>query len=354
VTELLVISSDVRELEDSLQPLKKLFSLRFEGLDRLAKLAPAPRMLVDVDLSPRHKDRIVQLREWLLRRPPDAKVIFATERKSHLAEAQAFAIGATGTVSHPIDAKAVVAALWGEFSSLGGDPEDFPAGKKMPAVTKTVDAMQNIFASASLGTAIDAKQLNTASTAVVDQIEAQGLQAWIDIVRMHHSQTYQHCLLVTGVVAAFAQHLGFSSADRNRLSTAGMVHDVGKARIPVAILEKPGPLDKDELATMRKHPEHGLAILASAPSLAPEMLDIVVHHHEYLDGSGYPHGLRASEISDLVRIMTISDVFGALLEKRSYKPPLSAEQAYQILLDMGPKLDKDLVRVFRTVSTSAA
>ena len=77
---------------------------------------------------------------------------------------------------------------------------------------------------------------------------------------------------------------------------------------------------------------------------------MVVHHHELLDGSGYPHGLQASEISDLVRIMTISDVFGALIEKRSYKPPMSSEAAYQILLDMGPKLDRDLVRAFKFAS----
>jgi HD-GYP domain-containing protein (c-di-GMP phosphodiesterase class II) len=66
-----------------------------------------------------------------------------------------------------------------------------------------------------------------------------------------------------------------------------------------------------------------------------------------LDGSGYPHGLMANEISDLVRIMTISDIFGALIERRSYKPPLSGDAAYQILTDMGPKLDVDLVRAFR-------
>ena len=86
------------------------------------------------------------------------------------------------------------------------------------------------------------------------------------------------------------------------------------------------------------------------PGLAPEMLDMVVHHHEYLDGSGYPHGLGASEIPDLVRMITIADVFGALIEWRSYKPPMSGEAAYRMLLDMGPKLDADLVREFEAVA----
>ena len=102
---------------------------------------------------------------------------------------------------------------------------------------------------------------------------------------------------------------------------------------------------------MRMHPEYGLeALLKSEEAVQPEMRDIVVHHHEYLDGSGYPHGLQANEISDLVRIMTISDVYGALIERRSYKPSLSSQQAYDLLLEMGPKLDKDLLREFRFVT----
>jgi len=74
---------------------------------------------------------------------------------------------------------------------------------------------------------------------------------------------------------------------------------------------------------------------------------MVVHHHEYLDGSGYPHGLAGGELSDLVRLVTIADVFGALIERRAYKAPLSSEAAYQVLEGMGSKLDTDLVREFR-------
>ncbi len=174
--------------------------------------------------------------------------------------------------------------------------------------------------------------------------------AWIDTVRTHHSMTYQHCLLVTGLAVAFGQQIGVSRADRQRLSFAGMLHDIGKARIPLAILEKPGRLDEDEMAVMKKHPQFGFDALGTMPTLPAEMLDMVVHHHEYLDGSSYPHGLHASEISDLVGMITIADVFGALIERRSYKPPLSGSAAYQILLDMGPKLDKDLVRAFQPVA----
>jgi HD-GYP domain-containing protein (c-di-GMP phosphodiesterase class II) len=91
-------------------------------------------------------------------------------------------------------------------------------------------------------------------------------------------------------------------------------------------------------------------MLSNPQTVSAEMLDMVVHHHEYLDGSGYPHGLHAHEISDLVRVITISDIFGALIEKRAYKPPFTGAAAYKILCDMGPKLDKDLVREFEFAS----
>jgi HD-GYP domain-containing protein (c-di-GMP phosphodiesterase class II) len=77
---------------------------------------------------------------------------------------------------------------------------------------------------------------------------------------------------------------------------------------------------------------------------------MVTHHHEYLDGSGYPHALQGNEISDLVRTMTVADIFGALLERRSYKPPMSPAAAYKVLQEMGAKLDTDLVRAMRPIA----
>jgi len=87
-------------------------------------------------------------------------------------------------------------------------------------------------------------------------------------------------------------------------------------------------------------------MILGTPGLPDDTLDMVLHHHEFLDGSGYPHGLQGSQISDLTRMMTIADMFGALIEPRSYKPPVPAMQALDILRDMGPKLDGTLVRVF--------
>jgi HD-GYP domain-containing protein (c-di-GMP phosphodiesterase class II) len=105
------------------------------------------------------------------------------------------------------------------------------------------------------------------------------------------------------------------------------------------------PLIEQEDSVLRQHPELELQMLKGTEKIEPDMFDIALHHHEYIDGSGYPHGLSGREISDLVRVATICDVFGALLEPRTYKPPIRNDIAYQMLLDMGPKLDQDLIRV---------
>jgi putative nucleotidyltransferase with HDIG domain len=322
----------------------------FIDIAEINKTEPDRFTLVFADLG--HAARLLALKKWMKAKPKDGKVVFVIRGGSRVETTQAFALGATDVMSLPIDPKQLLRSLWSDFAVLGKDASELRAQGHRSAA-EAHDGLQSAFAAACLGEALDATKVNAAGAAIVDEIESNGLSAWIDTVRKHHSQTYQHCLIVTGVAAAFGQHLGLRAADRNRLSFAGMLHDVGKALIPVAILEKPGPLDADEMAIMKKHPEYGADAMKSASGLHPEMIDIIIHHHEYLDGSGYPHGLQASEISDLVRIVTIADIYGALIEQRSYKPPLPSQKAYEILRDMGPKLDKDLVREFGFVTKAA-
>jgi HD-GYP domain-containing protein (c-di-GMP phosphodiesterase class II) len=301
------------------------------------------------DINLRDGQHLLELKEWLNRKPKDGKVVFITDKASHAQDIQARALGATHIVHRPFDVGTLVQKLLGDFDAPPTDYLENPI-KESHGVRAGLDALHNIFSTACLGRPLDLAVINTAGDAIVGQIEEHGLRSWIDTVRKHHNQTYQHCLLVTGVAVAFGQHLGFSQADRHRLSFAGMVHDIGKVWVPIAILEKPTALVDHEMAVLRKHPEFGLEALKSTPGLSRDMLDIVIHHHEYLDGSGYPHGLSAREIPDFVRIATICDVFGALLERRAYKAPIQGDIAYQMLLDMGPKLDKDLVREFHVAA----
>jgi putative nucleotidyltransferase with HDIG domain len=207
-----------------------------------------------------------------------------------------------------------------------------------------------MFSRVLTGQQVDVAEVKHAASKIADAVGESGFSHWMETVRRHHEGTYQHCLLVTGTAAAFGLSLGLAGADMERLYAAAMFHDVGKAKIPSAVLDKPGRLDVQERALIETHPAVGYDALKGAGGISPEILDAVRHHHEYLDGSGYPDRLGAADIADLVRILTISDIFAALIEDRRYKPPMSRAQAFDILTGMRGKLEMPLVTAFKNVA----
>lgn len=327
--------------------LSEVFESKFVEFSDIGQSTPGLCTLVDIDLS--NVRHVPYLKKWLERKPDGAKVVFIIDKTSRAQAERAFAIGASDIVYRPLQSADLLAKLLGNVVSLS-DGHPNKAIRNSPEAVAAVGGLRKIFSSANGGGPLDYASVHSAGEPLVDQIQSKGLAAWINTIRTHHSQTYQHCLLVTGLLVAFGQQLEVSRSDRIRLSVAGMLHDIGKARVPVAILEKRGPLNQEEAAILRQHPQFGLEALKETPGVAPEMLEVVIHHHEYLDGTGYPHGLKANEISDLVRMVTIADVFAAMIEWRSYRTPMSCAAAYKVLLDMGPKLDQPLVRQFQAVA----
>ena len=176
------------------------------------------------------------------------------------------------------------------------------------------------------------------------------MSVWIDLIQNYHDGTAQHCSLVSGYTLAFARVLGAGEAQTGRLFDAAFFHDVGKALIPLEILDKPGRLDPAEWKIMQGHVLHSYDILSRDEHTSGEIARVARDHHEYLDGTGYPNGIAARNIDDITRIITICDIFAALTEKRAYKPPKPFDEAYSILKSMaGTKLDPDLVRLFEKV-----
>ncbi len=181
-------------------------------------------------------------------------------------------------------------------------------------------------------------------------IDKSPMSVWIDLIQNYHDGTAQHCSLVSGYTLAFARVLGAGDQQTGRLFDAAFFHDVGKALIPLEILDKPGRLDPGEWDIMQRHVLHSYDILSRDEHTSGEIARVARDHHEYLDGSGYPNGIAARQIDDITRIITICDIFAALTEKRAYKPPKPFDEAYSILKSMaGTKLDPDLVRLFEKV-----
>lgn len=305
----------------------------------------AASVVVDADL--RSVANIEQIRQALPKVRGANQRLFIVDQTARAAVVQAYSLGASSVIPSPLDAR----SLQRKLAMLYADAEDGREAAGPKAMANSAKALASMFAAVLGGKPVNLAEAQEATGEIIDTVAANGLTTWLDNVRRYHEGTYQHCLLVTGVAVDFALSLGCNPADVKRVGIAATLHDVGKAAIPLEILDKPGSLTDGEMAIMQGHAGVGYDALLGVNGITADVLDAVRHHHELLDGSGYPDRLKGSEISDLVRVLTVSDIFAALIEARAYRPPMERAEAYQILLGMaGTKLEKALVVAFRDVA----
>jgi HD-GYP domain-containing protein (c-di-GMP phosphodiesterase class II) len=142
------------------------------------------------------------------------------------------------------------------------------------------------------------------------------------------------------------QELSLDEGMLQNLEVVALLHDIGKIGIPDAILRKPGKLDADEYALMKKHSEYGWMVLRVLPGFEHAALDIL-HHHESLDGKGYPAGLKGAEIPIVSRIVCVIDAFDAMVSSRPYRQGLPFEEAVRrLILASGTQFDPEVVQSF--------
>lgn len=191
------------------------------------------------------------------------------------------------------------------------------------------DAVMHMFSEARMGSALDMQTANNLVHAICSSIDRHP-HALISVARLKTADnyTYMHSVAVCGLMVALAKKLGFSSDQVVQAAMAGLLHDMGKAHTHLSILNKPGALTDEEFNHMKQHPVHGHNILKeTVDDLA--VLDACLHHHERLDGKGYPHGLQGEAISLLTRMTSICDVYDAITSDRPYKKGWSAGVALQ-------------------------
>ena len=300
-----------------------------------------------VSVCLRDADNIVALKELVAKFKGAKRKIFILDEKARLSAAQAYALGATHVLFNPVTARALLALL-AEPNAI--EFTDDAAQGARGAASAGAASLALMFNAVLHGQPIDVVDAKSAACKISECVAEEGLSEWLEVVRRHHEGTYQHCLLVTGTAVAFGLNLGLAEADMERLYSAAIFHDIGKAKIPLAVLDKPSRLEPGERALIETHPAAGHAILKGTRGISAEILHAVRHHHEYLDGSGYPDALCAESISDLVRILTIADIFAALIEFRVYRPAMPRAQAFEILGGMHGKLEAPLVKAFKEVA----
>lgn len=168
-------------------------------------------------------------------------------------------------------------------------------------------------------------------------------------LKNHDDYTYLHSMAVCGLMIALGKKLGLDERALRRVGMGGLLHDVGKAVIPLAILNKAGKLNDEELSVMRQHPVVGAQMLIEA-NADDDLLDIALHHHEKYDGSGYPHGLKGEAISLYARMSAVCDVYDAVTSTRAYRAGWTPAEAMHQMLSWRGHFDPGLLHTFvRTI-----
>ena len=214
-------------------------------------------------------------------------------------------------------------------------------------VTRSKRAVMKMFGEARMGRAIEVADV----APMVEEISASIARnplALIGIARLKNKDeyTYMHSVAVCALMINFARTLELDEVLVRELGVAGLLHDIGKMAVPDLVLKKPSKLTDAEYAVVREHSQRGYDLLLqneNAPAIAAE---VVLHHHEKYDGTGYPHGLKGEEISLYARMGAICDVYDATTSNRPYKDGWAPAESIAQMLEWDGHFDPKLLDVF--------
>jgi len=221
--------------------------------------------------------------------------------------------------------------------------QDVPIMKKAEALHESaVNVIEDIFSNPRSGESIQRSKKIIGVT--VDFIIGAPT-AFVNLlkIRKHDYYTYTHSVNVCTFLVSLANEIGIHDPEvLNQIGEGGLLHDLGKSKIPSSIINKPGKLVKAEWEIMQKHPVYGVEIARDTRKISDISITIIEQHHEKINGNGYPYGLDGSELNIYACMASIVDVYDALTTNRAYSPARTPVQAAQILLEnkeeFNPKL----------------
>jgi putative nucleotidyltransferase with HDIG domain len=198
-----------------------------------------------------------------------------------------------------------------------------------------------------LGKQLDIQQIENLVERMSESI-LNSKDTLISLVRIRNKDeyTYMHSLAVSALCISFAEHLGLDSKKIKQIGIGGLLHDIGKVKVPTEILNKPGALTEKEFEIMKQHVNHGNCILQQT-KIDEASIRVTAHHHERLDGTGYPDGLKGDQISLFGQMAAVVDIYDALTSERCYKSLMPPTQALRKLFEWSHSyLNKELVEKF--------
>jgi putative nucleotidyltransferase with HDIG domain len=185
---------------------------------------------------------------------------------------------------------------------------------------RSARVMSGVFAEARLGKAVDVGTCGSLVHEIVESVD-RNPHALLSLMRLKEGgeYTYMHSVAVCALMVGLGRALGLDEDTCRKAGLAGMLHDVGKAAMPLAILNKPDRLLPEEFEVIKGHPRRGYEMLVQSGDVSEAVRDVCLHHHERMDGGGYPEGLQGAQISLLARMGAVCDVYDALTSDRPYK-----------------------------------
>ena len=212
---------------------------------------------------------------------------------------------------------------------------------------KSREAVVSMFREARMGKAIDAEQAQD----LVEEISSSVLRnpgALISLARLKTADdyTYMHSVAVCALMIALARQLGLDDDATRQAGMAGLLHDLGKALMPPEILNKPGKLTDEEFAVMKTHPAEGHKLLLEGHGVSDVMKDVCLHHHERMDGNGYPEGLGGDQISLFARMGAVCDVYDAVTSNRPYKAGWDPAESIKRMAEWEGHFDPKVFQAF--------
>lgn len=214
-------------------------------------------------------------------------------------------------------------------------------------VNQSRQAVSSLFAEARMGRALDTETC----LPLVDEIASSVWRnpgAIVSLARLktHDDYTYMHSMAVCALMVSLGRQLGMDESAAREVGLAGMLHDMGKAMMPLEVLNKPAKLTDAEYEIMKTHPQHGYELLLEGKGVGETTLDVALHHHERPDGKGYPHGLSGDALTRVARMGAVCDVYDAITSNRPYKAGWDPAESIAKMASWNGQFDPAIFQAF--------
>lgn len=356
-TDVFVLSGNDKHLRDVCKALISFYVVHAfitpaEVTEALSAFHPTA-IIIDEDFPARGGLAFLQS----LRRSPSLSlipVVFIAKNGVREQVQAAKSMNCVRTLVKPYRFSALLAAISDQVNAHVEATWEMMEPVQKTALENTLSSFNSIADLIAEGEPLPYSEIQNSCEPLVTAVQSGNFKELLQGVKGHDNYSYVHSLRVATFLSLFGDHLGIKGSDMSTLATGGVLHDVGKMMIPHQVLNKPGRLDDDELVVMRSHVTQTIDFLDHTKGLPRGVVIIASQHHEKLDGTGYPHGLKGKELNELARMACIIDIFSALTDRRVYKEAMSPVKAMEIMDGMGSNhLDMHFLHAFKEMLLDA-